>query len=621
MVPNIVRLRHGTSLDEANSEMRMLADRFGALARESSKDTWFQLVPVTRPQFQFHNFHYALIAAVIAVLLVACANLANLQVARGLARSRELAVRTALGAARRDLIAQLLVESSVLGAAGLGAGLVATIWGVHLLRSRIPPAVAEYVVAPQTSWRVFLFALAACLVCILLVGLVPAIRVSRVDANELLKASAGTGSHKHNQRRYGAMIVIELGLTLAVLSGASILLHSALAYDELRPNYDIRSLTTASFGVRFPRGDTVVRYVDLANAVISRVRGVPDVADVAMKNRGAVEHDTVTVELADGGMRVVPVGRAGYSIVSPSYLRTLGLPLVHGRDFQAASNSGGEVIVDAPTAAYLWHGQNPVGGAIKLGSPASSAPWVPVVGVAAATNDQLPTRDNPYPVPPDVPHLANIYYSPSPSDNYGVSRRYEFSWVDLLVRAKTDPARMPIMLRSSLHATANMRAFVTGPAPASAPQFALSGARELEESIGLRTARQAHDFVASIFTAFAALALVLSGIGIYGLVAHSVAERRRELGVRLALGASTRHILEVVLREGNALMLGGVAFGLLLTKYTVAWLWDFIFEEDKWNAPLFAEMGAVIIVVALVAAIVPALRATRIDPVESLRSE
>ncbi len=188
--PTIVRLRHGVSKEEADAELAVVGARLARLAGEKPKDVWYQLTSATSSQFHYKGFHFALIGSVFAVLLIACANLANLQLARGIGRSRELAVRAALGASRADIIAQLLVESAMLAVVGLGLGLLATLWATDLLRWHIPPAVAEYFVAPQTSWRVFAFAMIACGVCVLIVGLLPAIRISRVDPNELLKAGA-----------------------------------------------------------------------------------------------------------------------------------------------------------------------------------------------------------------------------------------------------------------------------------------------------------------------------------------------------------------------------------------------------------------------------------------------
>jgi len=224
---NFIRLRPGASPRLVENELAVLAARLATQAGEGASTTRFLLKPWMTKQFRVSNFHYALIAAVLAVLLVACANLANLQLARGIGRSRELATRAALGAPRSRLIRHLLAETTVVAGAGLILGLVLTFIGVHLLSASIPETIADYMVAPHTSWRMFAFATAVALVSVALVGLAPAIRVSRVDPNELLKSGAGTGAHKRNTRLYGWLVVAEVGLTLALACGAVVLVRAA----------------------------------------------------------------------------------------------------------------------------------------------------------------------------------------------------------------------------------------------------------------------------------------------------------------------------------------------------------------------------------------------------------
>jgi predicted permease len=242
---NVVRLPKGTPVEVADKQLHVLSARFAAQLGVQPNDVWFQLSAMKRPQFRFRNFHWALIAAVVAVLLVACANLANLQLARGIGRSRELAVRAALGASRADIVAQLVLESAMLAGAGLILGTVLTFWGVGLLSSRVPPSVSSYITAPETNWRVLVCAVVASIVCIMLVGLVPAIRVSRVDPNDLLKSGAGTGASRKNRREYGVMVIAEIGLSLALLSGAAVVVRSAMRLNAVEIGYDVEPLSSA----------------------------------------------------------------------------------------------------------------------------------------------------------------------------------------------------------------------------------------------------------------------------------------------------------------------------------------------------------------------------------------
>jgi putative ABC transport system permease protein len=599
---NVVRLRAGLDKPHAEAELKVISDRVAGLVGEATKEARYDLKPIKPAQFQLINFHYALIAAVIAVLLVACANLANLQLARGLGRSRELALRAALGATRRDIITQLLLESGILAGAGLLLGLILTAWGNGLLASHIPPSVGEYVVAPQTSWRVLAMAVAASVVSIMLIGLVPAIHVSRVDPNELLKSGAGTGANRRNRHKYSLMIVTEIGLSLALLSGAALVVRSAAVFKAVDFGFDYKPLTTGFLMNRVDTGKAVA-YVDVFNRVLSRLATLPDAEVAAASMRQNMRAHGLTVADPGGDKRELPAPMRGYEVVSPSYLRTMGLPILQGRDFIDGTSTEGEVILDEPTARFLWPNGHALGGAIKLGSDTTRAPWLRVVGVVkerAEFNPELTER----PRPTESRGLGAIYYRPSSRDSvpggkfgYGVS---------IVLRAQTDPGRMPITLRHE---------FLDG-----AP-FVLRMARPMEEVLGLVRVRQSHDFVAATFMLFTVLAVGLAALGIYGIVAHSVAERKREIGVRIALGATARDVLHAVLREGNPVALGGLAVGLFCTKLTVKWLQAFSFEDDQYDAPLFAAMAAVLFIVAVASAIGPALRATRIDPVESLRSE
>ncbi|MEO6879145.1 MAG: ABC transporter permease, partial [Gemmatimonadaceae bacterium] len=350
---NIVRIRVGANEAEIERALEVLSLRLAALSGESIKDTRFALTSVvSRGQFHAGPFHYALVGAVVAVLLIACANLANLQLARGIGRSRELALRAALGASRRDIISQLLLESAVLAGAGLIGGLILTYWGTGFLRSRIPPSIADYVIAPQTSWRVFVFSVIACIVCVILVGLLPAIRVSRVDPNELLKAGAGTGANRGSRRQYGLMVVVEIGLSIALLSGAGIVVRTALRIRALNPGYDIAPLSSTTV-ITEPLRDTVLRTGDWSNRVLSTVRSLPDVAAATAFRYRSMDHNAVTIIDPSGASVEIPAPMASYAVVTPSYLRTLGLPVERGRDFRAGVPLTPEVVVDQATAHAL----------------------------------------------------------------------------------------------------------------------------------------------------------------------------------------------------------------------------------------------------------------------------
>jgi putative ABC transport system permease protein len=596
--PGIIRLRDGVTIDQANDEMAVLAARFSQLAGD--KSDWFQLAPAIQHQFHYSHFDFALVASVIAILLIACANLANLQLARGIGRSRELAVRCALGASRVDIISQLMLESAMLAIGGLVAGLLLTFWGMHLLRSRIPPIVADYSVDPQPSWRVLIFAAIACLFCVMIIGLIPALRVSRVDPNELLKSGAGTGATGQHRRQYGIMVAGEIALALALLSGAALVVQAALSFKAPALAYDPTPLSDASMLLQVKR-DTTLSYASVMHQIVSHARALPDVADASVSTWRRAAGDMVTANDPSSGPRGFDAPMYSTQVVSPSYFRTLHLPILAGRDFLEGFPAQPEVIVDKSTARLLWGNANPIGAQIKLGSPSSIIPWVRVVGVVANARLESP-RDRSAPGGALSQRLGDIYYLPSVSDTLGV---HEYAAFSLTARAKADPKRMPVTLLSRLKV----------------PPFQVRVAWLSATRASFVPMRGRHNFVAAMYAIFAVLALGLASIGVYGIIVHSVAERRRELGVRIALGANAGQVLQAVLREGNVVALAGVALGLLITKYTMTWLHAFILEDAEYDAPWFAAMAAVLFIVVVLAALLPALRATRIDPVESLRNE
>jgi predicted permease len=599
---DIVRLRPGATIAQANSEFTQLAGRIAAATGDDPSIVGFILKPLVESQFQPMRFHFALIASVIAVLLIACANLANLQLARGIARSRELALRTALGASRRDIIAQLLLESAVIAAAGVAAGILLTIWGVGLLQSRVPPAIADYVIEPRISWRVFIAATAAGLVAVLLIGLLPSVRVSRVDPNDLLKSGAGTGANRQHRRQYGVLVAAQIGFALALLCGTSLVVRTAIAFRTIDMGYDVRPIVAGTMGFRASR-DTTFNAAAYEHALLATLRADSDVVAAAVTRRAGVLGKSITVTERGGTPHEYVTPTLGAIVTTADYFRTLHLPILEGRNFPDGLATIPEVIIDEHTAKKIWPGVDPIGQQLKLGEYRSDAPWLTVVGVVPNVNDAKQMAL--YNVSINPSKVGAIYISETAADQITLSTGRAAA-LQIYIRARTSAERVAPKVWQRLK---------------QAPLSRFAWARPIADDLGLTRARIRHDFVASIYTVFAVIALALAALGIYGIVAHSVAERTREIGVRIALGATARDVLHAVLREGNAIALAGVAFGLLMTKYTAGWLQAFIFEDDQYNAPVFALVAAALFVVAVASALGPALRATRIDPVESLRSE
>jgi hypothetical protein len=291
-----------------------------------------------------------------------------------------------------------------------------------------------------------------------------------------------------------------------------------------------------------------------------------------------------------------------YTVVTPAYFRTYATPMAKGRDFVDGDLTGRAIIVDGPTARFLWGNHDPIGRSIKFGGRDIDLPWYRVIGVASDRRDTATIRK----YLPDANYRLYGVYRLMAADDVLALDRWGVGSMSFLARVRGSTELGAVRLQRQL------RGFRENQSASVVP---------LTDAIGVGYYQERSAFVASLFSTFAFLGLALVAIGVFGIVAHSVAERRREIALRISLGASARNILHAVLREGNVLILAGVAIGLLLTKYTVWWLSSFMRENDGYNALLMAFLAIVLFSIAALAAFIPAWRATRIDPVEALRHE
>ncbi|HTE44947.1 MAG TPA: FtsX-like permease family protein, partial [Gemmatimonadaceae bacterium] len=472
-----------------------------------------------------------------------------------------------------------------------------------LLGAMIPPSMGDWVVEPHLSWRVLIFALVATTLCLILIGLAPSILVSRADPNHLLKSGSGTGATKRNRRRYGILVGLEIALALGLSSAAAITVRAALRTRGLSVGFDPRPLATGYISRAAPAG-TVLRYSDLLQSTAARVRAVDGVLEAsAYTSGGPFDGGAVTVEDPGGVREFVAPGHVS-TMVSPSYFRTMQLSMARGRDFIDGERDAGAVIVDEQTAHALWPNADPVGAQIKFGDLKSTQPYVRVVGVVGQQRGFEGDRAVASFLR-GVRQLGRIYYLPGPTDSL-IAAKFGAPYVNFVARAGANAETLPVTLRRSFFAAGDVRTLRVV---------------SMDESMGLTAAREGIKFVSSLFGLFAALGVALAAFGVYGVVAHSVAERRREFGVRIALGATARDILRAVLRESAVVALAGVALGLLATKFELPFLQVTVFEDDLYNAPLFALVAFVLAATTAAAALVPALRATRVDPTESLRND
>lgn len=612
-------MRFNRVLDDfaLDQQFKLAAARLAMAAGEPTAETAFRGKQIYTGDYNnLGALQLALIGAVLAVLLVACANLANLQLARGLARGKELALRSAVGASRRQLIQLLMLESGILAGSGLLLGVVLTFWGVSFVRASIPEIIADLFIAPQISWAVFVFAAVAAVACLLLVGLVPAMRISRVDPADMLKSGSGTGANRENRRRYGMMVIAQIGFALPVLIGSVLLvrgsykLHSRDYLTRFRYGYDPAPIVVASMQIAHPKTVRAPAALPVANELLSGARAIPGVIDatVHLSTTELFRSAVSTAEL-NGTQKEFAAWGMSFRAVTPSYFRTLGIEIARGRGFAENEASGNAIVIDSRTAKYLFGDTDPIGRRVKFGFIIDDRPWYEVVGVRADKRSwkAIEARD-----PYAGFRMSEVYRVIRATDTLYTSTGIVISSpihrgrVSMYVRARGNSEVLANRLLLELRS-------VRGGERAMAEPF--------EVNSGIVVRRQATDFVAALFTTFGLIGIALVAIGVYGIVSHSIEERRREIAVRISMGATARHILRAVLREGNVLILAGVALGLLFAKFTVWWLVGYIDELDGYHALLFAYISAGLFALAAIAALIPALRATRIDPVEALRSE
>ena len=609
MPVTLFRLGRGMTGAQAIAELNTLNHRIMERSGDRLPHAGFRFRRWIRPQFRAWGFHMAIVGAVGAVLLIACANLANLQLARGVARTRELATRSAIGASRRVIISQLVLESAWLALGGLLLGAVLTAWGMRIVETSVPETLAEYVTRPQTSWRVAVFAMAATSFCVLTVGLLPAIRLSRVDIDTLLKSGNGTGQSRRARRQYAYLAVSEVTLALTLMCGAGLLIQAAMSLYrfELPANYRRLAMTH----VRINPTPREVRSERLwSELVLQRLRADTTVVSAATARTKQPSRRAISVDDAGGAPREFATHLWGYTIVSAEYLRTLRIPILEGRDFSPGEFAEPQVIVDKATATYLWPGESPVGRLIKLDSSRVDAPWLTVVGVSDVQPEvwQLrgSQRDDPR------PRLGRIWVL----NAHDTTRVLAFSagasrWGTgfyVVARTRGDVRRLPAAIRRALQPLA--------------PSVRHLYTTAYEDRSRIRVQREQHDFIAALFGVFALCALGLAALGVYAIVSHTVAQRTREFGVRIAVGATGRQIRELVFRDANLLALIGIAIGLLVTAKSGGLLRAFLFSDyDRYDSRIFAVAALVLFTIAWVASWIPARRATRINPVEALRND
>jgi putative ABC transport system permease protein len=584
------RLRSGVTPARANEEMNALARRLGEQYPDTNSGYGVTIIP-----FHEHlvgNVRSALLVllgAVGFVLLVACVNIANLLLARATARRREIAIRAALGAGRGRVIRQLLTESVLLGLLGGAFGVLLGTWGTDLLISLAPPETPRLAeVSPDGRVLGFTFLLS--LATGVLFGLAPALQASKLDLNEALKEGARDGGARNRMRNL--LVVAEVALSLILLAGAGLLLRSFTGLTAVNPGFDPRNVLTQYVGLPEYRYAERAQQAAFYEQLLERVQQLPGV-----EAAGAIFPMVLTDRVSnrftiEGRAPASPNERlnAYFRSVSSDYFRAMGIGLIEGRSFSRndSAQSAPVVIINETMARRFWPNESPLGKRININVRFHSGQDVPreIIGVVA-----------------DVRH-AGLDLTAGP-EMYTSHLQIPWPWMHLVLRTKVDPASVAPAV------TAELRMLDKSvPAPI---------ARTLEERLSDSLA--ARRFNLLLLGGFAALAVVLSGLGIYSVMAYAVTQRSREIGIRLALGARPLDVLKLVVGQGMALGLIGAGLGLAgafaLTRLMKTLLFG-VTPTDLWT---FVAAPVLLLSVTLLACYLPARRAVRIDPLLALRHE
>jgi len=606
----IGRLKPGITLAQAQAEMDAVAGRLEQQFPDTNKGHGVSLVALGEAAVgRLRPALYVLLAAVCLVLLIACANVASLSLARAAARGREMAVRASLGASRAMLVRQLLTESLLLAFVGGALGLLVAAWGVDLLVA-VAPSNLPRLNEVGVDARVLLFTLAVSALTGVASGLLPALQLSQTDLSGALKEGSlsAAGGGRSRSRVRSALVVTEVALALVLLVGAGLLIKSFARLLEVEPGFAAEKVLAIDLSLNGERFNDR-RHVFMEQ-LTERVRALPDVAAV-----GATTHLPLSGE--DGSRSFSVVGGtarsageklvAEYRVVTPDYLSAMKIPLRAGRHFTArdrneyfaadgrrtegyANRERGErdapgvVIINETLARRSFAGENPLGRRIVIDDGQTREREV--VGVVG-----------------DVKHFGldaaskpELYlpYAQRPTPNQ-----------TLVVRAAVEPTALVAAVRNEVRALDK--------------DLPLYGIRTMEEYLDESVAARRLNML--LLGVFAGIALVLAAVGIYGVISHSVTERTREIGIRLALGAQTRNVLTMVIGQGMKLALAGVLIGLGAALALTRLMEALLFGVSATDSLTFIGIALLLTVVALLACYIPARRATKVDPMVALRYE
>jgi predicted permease len=595
----IARLKPGVDIHQAQAELSSISNRLEQQYPEDDKGWGATLVPL-REQLvgDVRPALLVLFGAVVFVLLIACANVANLVLAKTLASRKEIAIRTALGAGRAAIVRHLLAETVLLSLAGGALGLLLADVGIRLLVQVLADRLPRFVEVTLDT-QVLAFTLLLSVLAGVLAGLIPSLRFTRSDVNEALKQGQSRGSSDASGGKTRNLLVIsEVALSLVLLIGAGLMVRTLWELRNVRPGFDSANVLTMRVAISADKFPLPSGQINFFQEVLQRVRALPGV-----ESAGAID----SLPLGDGGSHqpfsiegrpVLPMSEqpeVDVRLISPGYLRSMHVPIIRGRDLSDADAAGrpGAALISDALARRFWPNEDPVGKHIALTFfPDVVREIVGIVGdVKGDALDQTRPGDTIY------VSLAQLTLPPGQTwRSFGLT---------LAVRTYSDPHKATSAVTNAIHQVG--------------PDIPVVDVLSMDDVIAQSMSPQRFNFL--LLASFAALALLLAAIGIYGVLSYTVRRRVREIGIRMALGATNSDVLKLVVTDGMKPILIGVAVGLAAALALSRLIASLIFGVRPTDPLTFAAVALTLISVGILANILPAYRATRIEPVRTLREE
>jgi putative ABC transport system permease protein len=588
----IGRIKREVSLAQAQSEMSAVARRQEEMFPDDHVGWTVHLRPLARQVAgQTRSILFVLFGAVGFVLLIACVNVANLLLCRSAARRKEMAVRAALGAGRGRIIRQLLTESVLLSAAGGAVGLLLGAWGVRVILALSPPNIAR-LDETTLDGPVLLFTVFVSLATGLIFGLAPAWRVSRINLSGALNAGGRSGAGDGRHRTHSLLVTAEVALAVALLAGAGLMTQSLLKLQAVDPGFKPQQVAAFDVGLhggKYSSGDRIRQFYRETPERLGKLPGVRGVATISSLPLGGKEYVQMVIVEGEQPPSKDRTPIAERRLITPGYFDAMGVTLLQGRDFTGHDTADKlqVCIINETAARGYFHGADPIGKRLKFGGTDENFPWFTVVGVVRDVRGYALEA----PLRPQV-------YRPVEQDTEN-----EMTFV---VRAEATPAAL---LERTIRA--EMKSID--------PSLPPANFRTMEGLVATALARPR--FSALLLGLFAGAALLLTIVGLYGVVAYTVSQRTHEIGVRIALGASRRNVLALVIRQGMAPAVVGLAVGALCALALTRSLATQLYGVKPTDIPTFVCVSLILLLAALAACWLPARRAARVDPVVALRHD